>query len=310
MSNVHFDARLADAERRRSLYAGDIFVYSPTPATLELCAFGRELIETAFAPHDPRHIHDKLPVEQCVAILAEVKPRFIHHPRSKELLRNLLVEFGCDPEETYFDVPRMRSAMPSDYLTSGIAYAFHPHRDTWYSAPFCQLNWWLPIYELLPENCMAFHPRYWREPVKNSSRIYNYARWNAEGRKAAATQIKSDTREQPRPEEPVEIEPSLKVMCPPGGLILFSAAQLHSTVPNTSGIARYSIDFRSVHGADAAARRGAPNIDSACTGTTMRDYLRVSDLAHLPEPVILSHDAEGAAGYAGAPVERRAAVTV
>jgi hypothetical protein len=64
---------------------------------------------------------------------------------------------------------------------------------------------------------------------------------------------------------------------------LFSGAQLHETVPNNSGVARYSIDFRAVHLDDVTARRGAANIDSRCTGTTMRDYLRASDL---PEEVV------------------------
>lgn len=299
MSTIHYGARMDDDARRRLLYAGDIFVYDATPSTLSLCNFARELVEKAFAPHNPRLVHQVLGVEQCVAILAELKPRFIHHPRCKELLAEILREFGCDEDKTYFDVPRLRSAMPSDYLTSGIAYAFHAHRDTWYSAPFCQLNWWLPIYELTEENCMAFHPRYWQTPVKNSSRSYNYARWNEEGRKTAATQIKADTREQPHAEEPMELEPSVRLLCPPGGLILFSGAQMHSTVPNTSGIARYSIDFRTVHQGDAVARRGAPNIDSACTGTTMNDYIRVRDLSHLPEPLIVDHDREGAGAYAG-----------
>lgn len=298
MTTVHFDARISDDERRRLLYAGDIFVYAPTPATTRLCDFARAMVEEAFAPHDPRLVDKILPVEQCVALLSELKPRFIHHPRSKEMLAAILAAFGCDTDQTYFDVPRLRSAMPSEYLTAGIAYAFHAHRDTWYSAPHCQLNWWLPIYELSEENCMAFHPRYWREPVKNSSRNYNYARWNAEGRKAAAAQIKADTREQPRAEEPLELEPSLRLLCPPGGLILFSAAQLHSTVPNTSGIARYSIDFRTVHRGDAERRTGAPNIDSASTGTTMADYLRVRDLEHLPPALIADHDQEGAKAYA------------
>jgi hypothetical protein len=293
MATVRFEARVSDAARRRSLYEGDVFVYAPSPATLRLCNFARDLVEKAFAPHDPRFVHQSLPVEQCVAILAELKPRFIHHPRCKELLAAILTEFGCDPDKTYFDVPRLRSAMPNDYLTAGIAYAFHAHRDTWYSAPFCQLNWWLPIYELTEDNCMAFHPRYWQEPVRNTSRSYDYARWNMEGRKIAASQIKADTREQPHAEEALELEPSLRVLCPPGGLILFSAAQLHSTVPNTSGIARYSIDFRTVHQDDADGRIGAPNVDSACTGTTMADYLRVRDLEHLPESLLRRHSAEG-----------------
>jgi hypothetical protein len=67
----------------------------------------------------------------------------------------------------------MRSAYPTDFLTSGIAYAFHPHRDTWYSAPHCRLNWWMPIYPLHPENSMGFYPRYFAETVVNNSEIYN-----------------------------------------------------------------------------------------------------------------------------------------
>jgi hypothetical protein len=57
-------------------------------------------------------------------------------------------------------------------------------------------------------------------------------------------------------------------------------------VPNTSGRTRYSIDFRTVHLDDARANQGAPNVDSACTGTTMGDYLRCTDLAHLPADLI------------------------
>ena len=51
--------------------------------------------------------------------------------------------------------------------------------------------------------------------------------------------------------------------------MLFSAAQLHSTVPNSSGLTRYSIDFRTVHLDDVWNKRGALNIDSACSGTTL-----------------------------------------
>ena len=71
----------------------------------------------------------------------------------------------------------------------------------------------------------------------------------------------------------------------------FSAASLHSTVPNTSDVVRYSIDFRTVHLADVLDRIGAANVDSECTGTTMDDYLRATDLSHLPEEAIaMYHD--------------------
>jgi hypothetical protein len=55
--------------------------------------------------------------------------------------------------------------------TGRIADPFHPHRDTWYSAPMCQLNWWLPIYSIDPDNAMGFYPDYFNVPVKNNSEI-------------------------------------------------------------------------------------------------------------------------------------------
>src|SRR3712207_5975308 len=111
---------------------------------------------------------------------------------------------------------------PTDYLTSGIAYAFHPHRDTWYSAPFCQINWWLPIWDIEERNCLAFHPDYFDKPVENSSEIYNYYEWNAKNRAGAAQHVKSDTREQPKLKQSIDRR-DIRILVPPGGMILFSA---------------------------------------------------------------------------------------
>src|SRR5687767_7032789 len=183
MNAIFFDSPLADDARRSQLFRGQLFVYSPCPSARRLCEFARELTEAAFAPHDPRDAPHRLPVERYVEILAELKPRFSHHPESKHLIQGMLRELGCDLAKTYFDVPRMRTATSDGYLTSGIAYAFHPHRDTWYSAPGCQVNWWFPMYEIEPDNALAFHPRYWSQPVRNGSSDYNYYRWNAESRR-------------------------------------------------------------------------------------------------------------------------------
>jgi hypothetical protein len=274
---------MKDDDRRKELYRGSIFTISPSPSALKLCQLAKELVQEAFGPLDPIGVHENLPAEQSAQILAVLKPKFIHHPKSKELLAGMLRESGCDPAKTYFDVPRLRTAFPGDYLKSGVAYAFHPHRDTWYSAPFCQINWWMPVFDLTSENCMAIHPHYWARPLKNGSSQYNYHKWNMESRHNAAQHVKADTRVQPRPEEPVELDPQIRLICNVGGAYLFSAAQLHSTVPNTTNRIRYSIDFRTVHLDDVMGRIGAPNVDSACTGTTMGDYLRGTDLSHLPQ---------------------------
>ena len=284
--NIFVDSKMNDGARRQELYRGSMFVHSPSASTLEFCRLAQELIEEAFRPHDPLRVHENLSAEKCAEILAVLKPKFIHHPQSKKYIQEILHESGCDLERTYFDVPRMRTAFPGDYLKSGIAYAFHPHRDTWYSAPFCQINWWMPIYDLNSENCMALHPHYFDRAIKNGSSQYNYQKWNLESRYNAAQHVQKDTRVQPHAEEPIELDPQIRMICPVGSAYMFSAAQLHSTVPNTSRITRYSIDFRTVHLDDALGRVGARNVDSACTGTTMGDYLRGTDLAHLPEETI------------------------
>ena len=284
--NIFVDSRVNDNERRQELYSGAIFVQSPSKSTVKLCQLARELIEEAFHPFDPQKVHENISPERCAEILTVLKPRFIHHSKSKECIQEILAETGCDLERTYFDVPRMRTAFPGNYLKSGIAYAFHPHRDTWYSAPLCQINWWVPIYEPNSENCMALHPHYFDRAILNGSSQYNYQRWNQESRYNAAKHIQTDTRVQPHPEEPIDLEPQIRLICPVGGAYMFSAAQLHSTVPNTSEVTRYSIDFRTVHLDDVLSRGGAINIDSACTGTTMGDYLRGTDFAHLSEDVI------------------------
>jgi hypothetical protein len=153
----------------------------------------------------------------------------------------------------------------------------------------CQLNWWLPIYSIDPDNAMGFYPDYFNVPVKNNSEIYNYYEWNSNNRATAAQHVKTDTREQPKPQQELNSE-SLRYLPPPGGIIIFSGAQLHETVPNTTDVARYSIDFRTVHIDDVIAHRGAGNLDSRCTGTTMRDYICAANGQPLPEDLVKQYD--------------------
>jgi hypothetical protein len=294
MGSVHINAKIDDDRRRQGLFDGDIFILRPTPGTEGMIALARRMLEEAFAPHDPRTIHKHQTAEEVAAILSVLKPKFIHHPECKVLIREVMRENGVDLDKLYFDVPRLRSAYPSHFLSAGIAYAFHPHRDTWYSAPMCQLNWWMPVYPIEPNNAMGFYPRYFSEAVKNNSEIYNYYEWNTKNRATAAQHVKSDTREQPKAQQALE-PVTVRYLPEPGSIILFSGAQLHETVPNTTDMARYSIDFRTVHLDDLTERRGAPNVDSKCTGTTMRDYLRATDLAPLPEDLVQAYDDGSAA---------------
>lgn len=285
MNTIYFDSHTSDDARRQLLYNGQLLVFSPCASALALCAFARDLIVEAFGSIDPTIAQYRIAPEKYIEILTELKPKFINHPHSKKLVQDILKEMGCDLNKTYFDVPRMRTSTSDEYLTTGLAYSFQPHRDTWFSAPLNQINWWLPIFDIEPENCLAFHPNYWSHPVKNGSVRYNCHDWYAEGKRIADLKLK-DTRVRPQPLEPMELSQQVRIICKVGGIILFSGAQMHSTVPNTSGKTRWSIDFRTVHIDDVVAKNGAPNVDNYCKGTLLRDFMRATDHAPVPEKLI------------------------
>jgi len=290
MTTLFADYKADDESRREKIYRGDLFVYQASSATEELCELARELVEDAFHPLDRETAQYELPVQRYAEILAELKPRFIHHDRCKTLIPKIIESVGGDPEQLYFDVPRLRSSTSDNYLTSGIAYAFHPHRDTWYSAPHCQINWWLPVYDIGADSGMAIHPVYFSEAVENTSEYYDYYRWNKESRASAASHIGKDTRKQPKAIQDIPLVPEIRVVTQRDGMYQFSGAHLHSSIPNHSGKTRFSIDFRTVHREDVVSRKGAPNVDSKCTGTNLRDFLRCSDLSRLPEQLVLPYD--------------------
>lgn len=295
MTFVHFDSPMSDDLRRQRLYRGDLFVLSPCASSLALIELARGLIGEAFGRVSPLTAQYHMPAQQYAEILGHLKPKFIHHPKSKECIQGIMREVGANVDDTYFDVPRMRSSTSDGYLTTGIAYAWHPHRDTWYSAPQCQINWWLPIFEIDDGNGLNFYPHYWDQPIRNNSEIYNYYQWNKLHRPNAAQYLVEDPRPIPKPTEQVQMEPQICPVVKPGGIIVFAAAHLHGSIPNTSGKTRFSIDFRTVNMADLRSRAGAPNVDAKCTGTALRDFLNCRELSRVPESVVSLYDDETAA---------------
>ena len=131
---------------------------------------------------------------------------------------------------------------------------------------------------------MSFDLASFGRAVPNSSAGFDYYENNA-GRLTTAAQV--DKERQARPGA-VDHQPAgdLVVLPSPGEVLLFSGAQLHTSIPNTSGRARYSVDFRTVDARDLLAGRGAPLADAYCTGTAIRDFLNVADGSGFPEQTV------------------------
>ncbi len=290
MSNVYFDCNATEAELRRGVHAGNIYVFGPRPSTQALVDLACERVTQAFAPLDPCEAQHQMNVEDFAALLSELKPGFMHDPQVKVILRQILADLGFDLEKMYFDVPRLRTMTHGDYLRTGIALAVPPHRDTWYAGTESQLNWWLPIRGVTSENTMIFHPEYFDRPVRNASNRYDHDAWQRHSRADAAKHIGSDTRAHPDVLEEIGDQSDLRILCPAGSLILFSASHLHSTAPNTSGVTRFSVDFRTVHIDDITSTTGAPNVDNQCHGSTLAEYMQACDLSPFPQEITEAYE--------------------
>jgi hypothetical protein len=284
MSTVRLNPTTTNNDLRASLFAGDLVVFTNIAAVHELVVHARCEINALFAPHDPEQIHTMLDPAELAARLLTWKPAFIRHPESVRLAKAIATQIGFDQMQTHFDLPRPRTAYPVGHLTSGIAYAFPWHRDTWYSAPKQQINVWLPVWEPAANNAMAFDPAGFGNAVPNNSADFNYYRRNVE-RSALATAIESDPRAQPGAIDWVAANETI-VLPSPGSVLLFAGDQLHRTIPNTSGRSRYSIDFRLLNITDVEENRGGPAVDVACSGTSIRDFKRISDNAEMPDEIV------------------------
>jgi hypothetical protein len=284
---IFIDPELSPSDLRQTLYDGHLIVLTHLPSVAALVNHTRDQLSDLFRPYEAEHAHEHFDKAEMAKMLGVWKPHFIHSETSGGLVRDIIGEAGLSDLTTYYDVPKPRTAFPSGHLTTGIAYAFPWHRDVWYSAPAQQINWWLPVYPVRQDNAMTFDPQKFDQAVPNSSDEFDYYETNI----ARLTTAKSITREaQPRPGA-LNHRPAidLPVLPAPGAVLLFSGAQLHATIPNTSGRARYSIDFRTVDVTDLGAGRGAPVVDAYCTGTAIRDFHRLADGAPFDEELVRQH---------------------
>jgi hypothetical protein len=281
---IFVDPGVSDDALRQKIYSGHLVILTRLQAVSDLVDYTRGQLTELFAPHDPEHAHEHFDKAEMAKLLGAWKPRFIHSEQSQRLVREIITQAGLPAEHTHYDLPKPRTSFPVGHLTTGVAFAFPWHRDAWYSSPAQQLNWWLPIFPAREDNSMSFDLPCFDQAVPNTSDTFDYYRNNAQ-RLTTAAQV---TKEQQARPGAIDHKPvhELVVLPAPGAVLLFSGAQLHTSIPNTSGIARYSVDFRTVDARDLVAGRGAPLVDVYCTGTAVRDFHNVADGSAFDEQTV------------------------
>jgi hypothetical protein len=256
--------RLPDEARRDAVYAGELLVFTAIPPMRELCVLTDGLIREALDVPDPERAQSRLDSVELTARTAALRRRFGAHPDVRRLFVATLAYVGVDLDHTYWDRLQVRMVPTDDPPVAG---RLGVHRDTWSSNVYAQTNWWAPVYPITPERGLAVYPDYWSRPLANDSADWDLNDVLARRRAGAVVALV------PSPTEPVDDAAELRVAIDPGDLLCFSGAHLHVGVPNYTGVARFSIDTRTVDAEDFAAGRGAPNVDGAAPRIA-RDWFR------------------------------------
>lgn len=240
------------AELSAALFDGALVVMRGLEPVERLCRRVRTLVEEAFETSDPGR------AETCMAPAAfrqaAVRARKAVEQDAKvdQCWRDSLAAVGHDPAACWLDRIRLRVVPSSKEMHGRVVRPLPPHRDTWGSGIMAQVNWWLPLYPLDARRTLLLWPSTFRRPIANDS-----AGWDYEAL------VRGDRKDYPLLPSAAETprEAALPVLIEPGSLLAFSAAHLHASTSDASGLCRFSIDTRSVWEDDLRAGRGAPNVD-------------------------------------------------
>jgi ectoine hydroxylase-related dioxygenase (phytanoyl-CoA dioxygenase family) len=263
---------------RRSLYAGDIYLLGPLPASERLVADVRERLGRELGEAGPeREAQFRLSGAEFFARVGRLRRQLYLEPHFHRAVREVLADCGFDPCQFAFDPIRVRAVAHRGFEEPKAAAVYVAHRDTWYGHPQALVTGWVPLHDLGEGETFVFYPDCFARPVPNNSGAFDYDEWVGrdwslkigwQDPGAWARAVYPSLQGEAGPGE------ALSFSCRAGQVLLFAGAHLHQTRRNVSGRTRFSIDFRAVHLGDHAAGLGAPNADNRSRGCALRDYVR------------------------------------
>ena len=263
MPELYVNQKPSSEEWRKRIYSGTIYLWTKLKSTQDLGKFAEECIKKFLGEKDYLTGYRDWPVEIFIEKAEALKKYYTNCQEAKDIIRDFVKEIGENPNDYFFDVPRLRVVPNSNYLKAGVSYNYAPHRDTWYGSPGCQINTWMPIFSVESDQTMPIYPSYFSRPVENSSGQFDVKHWNEVERPAAVNQIGRENRKHPLPKE--EIDPKTKLLLAGGrgDITVFSGSHLHSSQDNLKNEIRFSTDFRLYFEPDLKNNLGSALIDDS-----------------------------------------------
>ncbi len=269
---------VSDRPRGERIFRGELIVFRSVTAVSDLIAHADAMIHAAFAPHDPLTAHTALKPAVYTETAETLIGDFEKDADVRALYRAALAAAGVDPGRVYWDRLRLRIQPPGESHMSRRVMNLPPHRDSWGSNVLAQINWWAPIYPLTARRTLVIYPAHWDKPIANTSAEWDYHELRARRRCGGDSYPLL-----PVATGDVDTTGAWAAVVDSGDLLCFSGAQLHASVANTTGVARFSTEVRTVGLDDLRAGRAAPDVDGAAPHRPLEWFTRISDGAPLTD---------------------------
>lgn len=301
-----FSQGIDDERRREIIFSGGIILFKRSGKLVALTEQVQEIATEIFSPHDPLTAHEKLDRSSYLSLVEDFQRKMTNSPDIKDAFGGILADLGVNNEFTGYSRFAFRIQPPaSSYIDRNTA-TLGPHRDSWYSQDYAQTNWWTPWYPLDVGRSLRIYTKYWHAPMPNTSRgwdldEFRQARADATKKNGSFEEVKN-AYPPVEPKETIDRSAAMDFIMEPGDILNFSLAHLHEGPPNSTGVSRFSTDFRTIHAHDIHSGDLAPNIDSESTGSGLGDFRRLADDQALAE-IVHSEDGQIANALQSGPMD-------
>jgi hypothetical protein len=259
---------------------GDFLIWWQVPAMVDFCRHADQLIRHGLQDDDPLTAEARIDSDLYIKRIRSLRAQFKDDLSITGGFKQAIIEAGLDATDSYWDPLQLRVVPSQTSHQARRIWALPPHRDNWGSNIAQQINWWAPIYPVAADRTIIFYPRFWNEPIANTS-----ADWDFEVLKQLMSVGKGDTYPVlPVPTEKLSPQDGMPIVLQPGDMLAFSGQHLHGSIALDQTQARFSIESRTVSLSHLVSGLAAPNVDGRAPRVVPDWFEHMADRSAFSEP--------------------------
>jgi len=176
-----------------------------------------------------------------------------------------------DLKDTFCDKITLRFSPEVNTSPAGLLKRIGPHRDTWASNVFHQINWWFPIHDVEKDHSIYIAPYYFNKKVKNNSYDWNYELYkkNKQTLSSPVSNIK------------LENQNKIKLDIKSGEILCFSGNHIHGSSIGLKK--RLNLETRTACSKDPKTFKIPENLDSNSKKKKYEWFKSLSDNSSYPD---------------------------